>query len=165
MADEKKDDFFEDGEIKTSNSSPVTPGVKVTSTPKEKAKKKIVIKNPAGEEVSQKDYFYSSKGEDSAPTWFEKVCGKPVDREDMITVFNKVFRPSDGMLFYKAPNKEVYIVIVPLKHSQIIGLEQDSVEGDCEKHAMSFINEGSVNLDTLRLKLNKIASTIRIVDR
>ena len=155
MADEKNVDFF---------AGPETAPVKKPEVAK-KTKKLVVIKNSAGEVVDQKDYFFSAKSEDAAPTWFERVCGKPVDREDMIVVFHKFFKPSDGFLFYKAPNKEVYLVIVPLKHSSVVGLEHDSVEGDFQKHAMSFITEGSVNLDTLRLKLQKIAGTIRIVDR
>jgi hypothetical protein len=156
LVEEKKVDFF---------AGPETGPVEKPEVAKKPKKKLIVIKNPAGEEVAQKDYFFSAKGEDAAPPWFEKVCGKPVDREDMITIFNKFFKPSDGFLFYKTPNKEVYIVIVPLKHSSIVGQEHDSVEGDFQKHAMSFITEGSVNLDTLRLKLQKVAGTIRIVDR
>ncbi len=130
---------------------------------KQGVKKKIVIKNTLGEEVSQKDYFYSSKGNDTAPAYFTDVCGYPVDREDMLAVFHKIFRPKDGFLFYKTKEKEVYVIIVPIKHSSIIGADHDSIEGDFQKHAISFISEGSVNLDTLQMKLKKVASTIKIV--
>jgi hypothetical protein len=147
-----------------------TPPIEVTKTkndapPPVKKKKVLIIKNSLGEEISPKDYFYSSKGLDAAPTWFEKVCGTPVDREDMLAVFHKIFKPSDGFLFYKAPNKEVYVIIVPLKYSDIVGLEHDSVEGDFQRHAISFISEGSVNIDTLRIKLQKVRGTIKTVDR
>jgi len=129
----------------------------------DKKKAKIILKNTLGEEVSQKDYFYSSKGKDTTPVYFTEVCGNPVDREDMLTVFNKIFKPKDGILFYKTRDKEVYIIIVPLKHSSIVGPQHNSVEGEFQKHAISFISEGSVNLDTLRTKLQRVSNTIRIV--
>ncbi len=128
-----------------------------------KKKNKIVLKNTLGEEVSGSDYFYSKvKGEDTAPTFFTESYGYPVDREELLTVFNKVFNPKHGMLFYKARDKEVYVVIVPLKHSSTVGSSHDSIDGEFQKHAISFITEGSVNLDTLRSKLNRVSSTIKI---
>ena len=130
----------------------------------EKKKKiKIVIKNTLGEDVPQSDYFYSADGSDTAPLYFHDVCGYPVDREELLAVFNKVFKPKDGILFYKSKDKEVYLVIVPIKHSSIVGPAHNSVIGDFQKHAISFISEGSVNIDTLRTRLTKVASTIRIV--
>ncbi len=128
-----------------------------------KKKVKIILKNTLGEEVPQSDYFFSKNGEDTAPAYFPDVCGYPVDREEMLTVFNKVFKPKDGILFYKTKDKEVYIVIVPLKHSSIVGESHNSVDGDFQKHAISFITEGSVNLDTLRNKLIRVASTIKVI--
>ncbi len=130
----------------------------------EKKKKiKIVLKNTLGDDVNQTDYFFSLDEKDTAPSYFHEVCGYPVDREELITVFNKVFKPKDGILFYKAKDKEVYLVIVPLKHSSVVGFSHNSIEGDFQKHAISFITEGSVNLDTLRNKLTRVASTIKIV--
>ncbi len=129
-----------------------------------KNKKKITLKNTLGEEVPQKDYFYSTKGKDTAPSYFHDVCGQPVEREDMITVFNKIFKPKDGILFYKAMDKEVYIIIVPLKHSSVVGFEHNSIDGEFQKHAISFVSEGSVNLDTLKSKLTRVASTIKIAE-
>lgn len=126
-------------------------------------KVKVILKNTLGEEVPQNEYFYSEHGKDAAPTFFTESYGYPVDREDLLGVFNKIFRPKDGMLFYKAKDKEVYIVIVPLKHSSTVGQSHNSVEGEFQKHAVSFISEGSVNLDTLRNKLTRVASTIKIV--
>ncbi len=128
-----------------------------------KRKIKIVLKNTLGEEVPQSDYFYSPEGEDTAPIYFHDVCGYPVDREELLAVFNKVFKPKDGILFYKSKDKEVYLVIVPIKHSSIVGPSHNSVAGDFQKHAISFITEGSVNVDTLRNKLTRVASTIKIV--
>lgn len=128
-----------------------------------KKKVVIVIKNTLGEEVPQSDYFYSPDGSNTAPLYFHDVCGYPVDREELLAVFNKVFRPKDGILFYKAKDKEVYLIIVPIKHSSIVGAQHNSVPGDFQKHALSFITEGSVNVDTLRTKLTRVATTIKIV--
>ncbi len=133
----------------------------------EEAKKKavkIVLKNTLGEEVAQSDYFFSPDGSDTAPHYFHEVCGYAVDREELLAVFNKVFKPKDGMLFYKAKDKEVYLIIVPIKHSSVVGHAHNSVPGDFQKHALSFISEGSVNVDTLRMKLVRVASTIRIAE-
>lgn len=124
-------------------------------------KKTLVLKNVLGEEVEEKDYFFGGK----APKYFEKVCGMPVEREDMIEVFNKIFNPKDNILFYKVFNKEVYLIIVPLKYSSSVGVENESLEGDFQKHAISFIGEGSVNLETLKEKLKKIVQFVEYKDR
>lgn len=126
--------------------------------------KKIVLKNTLGEAVDPKDYFFSTTGKDAAPIYFHEVCGFAVEREDMLTIFNKVFKPRDGILFYKTQDKEVYIIIVPIKHSSIVGAEHNSVDGEFQKHAISFVSEGSVNLDMLRTKLLKVSSTIKIAE-
>lgn len=119
--------------------------------------KKSVLKNTAGNEVPEKDYFYAKDGkEGSAPISFTKMCGYRVDREDLLAVFDKIFKPEDNFLFYKSGNKEVYLVIVPLKFSTSVGDTHESVDGDFQKHAISFIGEGSVNLETLKLKLNRV---------
>ena len=122
--------------------------------------KKAILKNTIGKELNEKDYFFGGV----APATFNKVCGIPVDREDLIEVFDRVFDKSDNFLFYKSLNKEVYIVIIPLKNSTTVGVENDSVEGDFQKHAISFIGEGSVNLDTLKLKLQRIKTFVKNVD-
>ena len=125
-------------------------------------RKEIILYDVAGKPVKEKDYFF--KGE--APSYFTKISGVPVDREDMIAVFNKIFKPKYGFLFYKDKTKEVYLVIVPIKYSTQVGDDNDSVKGEFQKHAMSFINEGSVNLDTLKSKLLNIfdSGTIKIKD-
>ena len=128
---------------------------------KEKVVKKIILKNTSGKKVPEADYFFGG----NAPTSFEGTCGAPVDREDLLTVFNKVFRPTDNFLFYKQKDKEVYLVIVPIKYSTTIGEYNNSIEGDFQKHAISFINEGSVNLDTLRMKLERIPKFVKYSDR
>lgn len=135
-----------------------TPEATVT----EKPKIKIVLKDVLGNEVSNKDYFYSSKGEDAAPAYFNKICGDPVNRDDMLKVFNKVFAPADGFLFYKERDKECFLVIVPLKYSVEVGVEQNSIDGEFQKHAISFLMEGSVNLETLRMKLLRIKNWIKM---
>jgi hypothetical protein len=128
---------------------------------KEKVAKKTILKNTSGKEVPEADYFFGGK----APNSFEKYCGKPVEREDLLTVFNKVFKPEDNFLFYKEVDKEVYLIIPPLKYSTTVGVEQNSLEGDFQKHAISFIGEGSVNLDTLKMKLNRIPKFCKFSDR
>ena len=123
--------------------------------------KKLILKNTSGKEVPASDYFY--KG--IIPSGFVGTCGKPVDREDLLSVFNKVFKPSDNILFYKQDDKEVYLIIIPLKYSDSVGLEHDSIDGDFQKHAISFLEEGSVNLDTLRQKLERIIKFVKYSDR
>jgi hypothetical protein len=124
-------------------------------------KLKFMLKNSTGKDVPSSDYFY--KG--IIPSGFEGTCGKPVDREDLLTVFNKVFKPSDNILFYKQQDKEVYLVIVPLKYSDSVGDAHDSLDGDFQKHAISFLTEGSVNVDSLRQKLEKIKKFVKFNDR
>jgi hypothetical protein len=126
-----------------------------------KTKSSVVLLNSSGKEVPANDYFF--KG--IIPSGFDGTCGKPVDREDLLSVFNKVFKPSDNILFYKQADKEVYIIIVPLKYSDSVGEEHDSVDGDFQKHAISFLSEGSVNLDSLKQKLEKIVKFVKYTDR
>jgi len=147
-----------------------TPVVKkVTVVKKEAVKevKKTILKNTSGKEVDEGDYFYSNEGlsKGKAPNGFSKTCGYPVEREDLVGVFNKIFKPEDGVLFYKQPDKEVYLVIVPIKYSASVGEHNGSLEGDFQKHAISFLNEGSVNLDTLKTKLKRIVPFVKYNDR
>jgi len=128
---------------------------------KEVAKPKIVLKNTSGKDMKLEDYFFGGV----AFPGFHKACGMPVDREDLIEVFNKIFNPSDNFLFYKTSNKEVYVIIVPIKFSSMIGDYNNSIDGDCQKHAISFTQEGSVNIDTLKLKLKKILTFVKFTDR
>lgn len=130
------------------------------------AKEKIILKNIYGEVMDEKDYFWGVKNKDGkmeyAPKYFNRVCGMPVDREDMIEVFKKVFgEAAPEFLFYKKSNMEIYIVIVPLRRATVVGESEDSLPGDFQKHTMSFIGEGSVNLDTLKLKLKKISGFLK----
>jgi hypothetical protein len=122
----------------------------VTKT--QKNVQEVILKDTLGEEAFPEDYFYNGV----IPSGFAGTCGKPVDDEELLKVFNKIFNPSYKFLFYRAKGKEVYIVIVPIKYSTIIGEEKESLDGDFQKHAISFINEGSVNIDTLKNKLSKV---------
>ncbi|MEI6732232.1 MAG: hypothetical protein WCK90_06165 [archaeon] len=124
-------------------------------------KKKQILKDSSGKEVPEANYFFGGE----APSGFEKDCGKPVDREDLLSVFNKVFKPEDNFLFYKVLDKEVYIIVVPIKYSTTIGDYNNSMAGDFQKHALSFLNEGSVNLDTLKMKLKRILPFCKFSDR
>lgn len=123
--------------------------------------KKIILKNSSGKEVPEENYFFGGK----APSGFEGTCGVAVDREDLLDVFNKVFKPEDNILFYRQKDKEVYLVIIPLKFSAIVGESNNSMDGDFQKHAISFLSEGSVNLDTLKQKLKRIVPFIKFTDR
>ena len=127
----------------------------------EKTKEKIILKNSLGKEVPAADYFY--KG--IVPAGFAGTCGNPVDREDLNAIFHKVFKPEDNLLFYRQTDKEVYLVIIPIKYATEVGDSEDSFEGDFQKHAISFLTEGSVNPDTLRQKLEKINKFVKYSDR
>lgn len=137
------------------------PRAAATPKPLEAKVKSVIIKNTQGKEMSVDDYFFKGV----LPSGFEGTCGKPVEREDLLDVFNKVFRPTDNILFYKQVDKEVYLVIVPIKYSVSVGDFNDSMDGDFQKHAISFLTEGSVNLETLRQKLERIVKFIKYTDR
>jgi hypothetical protein len=120
----------------------------------------IILKDVDGEEVDQKDYFFPNieKGiTDTAPSYFNRTFGMPVDREDLLEVFNNIFDKKKKFLFYKCRDKEVYLVIVPIKFATTVNRKNDSIPGDFQKHAVSFINEGSVNIESLKMKLTKVA--------
>ena len=127
-----------------------------------------ILKNTRGENVEVKDYFYAKPGETAiAPNFFNKSCGLPVnpmERPELIEIFDKVFNPQDNFLFLKSKNSEVYSVLVPLKYTEIGG-QEDSILGDYQLHAISFIPDGSVNFDKLKAELKKIASMIKYHDR
>lgn len=146
---------IEQGKIKKANEKKAA---------EEAKKNKIILQNTLGEDVAQKDYFFHyvdpKTGEekiDTAPASFNKVCGYPVDREDLIEIFHLSFPASKDFLFYKLRDKEVYLVIVPLKYAKTISKFNESMAGDFQKHSLSFIGEGSVNMDTLKMKLERIA--------
>lgn len=151
------------GTVKVPVAESTTPrAIKLTKKPA----KPLVLKNTLGKTVDEGDYFYSREGNNgkAAPS-FNEVCGMPVEREDLLGVFNKVFDPKDNVLFYKTTDKEVYVIIVPLKYSSSVGEEQESIDGDFQKHAISFLQEGSVNLDTLKAKLKRIVPFVKYTDR
>lgn len=134
-------------------------------------KKKLTLRNIDGEDVDEKDYFITGIADNpvtkqketiTAPAYFNEICGMPVDREDMIEVFRKVFGDAaPEFLFYKAKYKEIYIIIVPLRRATVVGQTEDNLPGDFQKHAISFIGDGSVNLDTLKIKLRKISGFLK----
>jgi hypothetical protein len=123
--------------------------------------KKSILQNVLGEDVSEADYFFNGV----VPSGFLGTCGKPVDREDLIEIFHKVFNPKDNILFYKQLDKEVYIVIIPIKYSSSIGEHNNSIDGDFQKHAISFLSEGSVNADSMKQKLQRIKKFVKYDDR
>src|SRR5690606_6081808 len=100
--------------------------------PKLKIKKptnEIILKTLDGEDVLAENYFYKPEDQElMVPTFFNKVCGKPVDREDLIEIFNKIFKPEDKFLFYKKQDREIYIVIPPMKFADL-GPEHGSENG------------------------------------
>lgn len=133
-------------------------------------KSQIVLKDVDGNDVDQADYFYPRLKDETidgkvlkattetAPSYFNKVCGMPVDREDILEVFNEIFSKSKKFLFYKARDKELYHIIIPLKYAKTVNKSNESTPGDIQKHAISFIGDGSVNVDSLKFKLNRIAN-------
>lgn len=141
----------------------------------EHAKKNLlVLKDVDGDDVDQSEYFFPREvrevqkdavgkeiilepTEETAPIYFNKSCGYPVDREELIEEFVRNFPRKKGFLFYKLRDKEVYLVIVPLAYATRISRANESRPGDFQRHALSFIQEGSVNVDSLRLKLQRIA--------
>lgn len=123
--------------------------------------KEQVLKNTAGEDVPVADYFFAEEGETAvAPGYFNKACGFPVDREDITEIFNRVFKISDNFLLLKTNDKEIYGVLVPLKFATMVSHEDESRLGDCQYHAVSFIPDGSVNLDKFEREMKKIAALI-----
>jgi len=136
----------------------------------EKNKSKIILKDTLGKDVDQKDYFFPRLVEEktldgtilpvtdqTAPVYFNKMCGVPVEREELIEVFHNAFGKDKGFLFYKSISQELYLIIVPLKYATTVSRSNDSQAGHFQRHALSFINEGSVNADSLKLKLAKVA--------
>jgi hypothetical protein len=136
----------------------------------EEAKKNIVIlKDVDGDDVDQAEYFFPrteaekigdkrlEPTDQTAPIYFNKTCGMPVERDELIEIFLQFFPRSKGFLFYKARDREVYLVIVPLKYATTITKANESRPGDFQRHALSFIAEGSVNVESLKLKLARIA--------
>lgn len=128
-----------------------------SSKPTKKVKP-FILKNTAGEEVPMEEYFYNGKN----PIGFGEFV--PVEREDLIEIFDKIFDPKYGFLFYKSITSEVYLVIIPLKYATAVGKENESIDGDFQKHSLSFLSEGSVNADTLRMKLSRILKFVKLGD-
>lgn len=140
-----------------------------------KPTKPLVLKNTSGEEMDPVNYFYPFQVDDEKsgnkagdviiPPYFNKTCGMPVEREDLVEVFNEIFNPEDGFLFYKTMDKEVYVVIIPIQFSTEIGTKFNSQPCDYQKHSISFIVEGSANVDTLRAKLKRVANSIHYTNK
>lgn len=139
----------------------------------EARKNDVILQDVDGDDVDQSEYFWPRSEKEktgtspnektleptdqTAPVSFNRTCGMPVDRDELIEVFLQYFPRSKGFLFYKARDKEVYLVIVPLKYATTISRANESRPGDFQRHALSFIVEGSVNVDSLKLKLARIA--------
>jgi len=151
----------QEGKIEKNNIKKVEDGVKNTN---------FILKDSAGNDVDPRDYFFWNPTDEykktlkpgekvhEIPPFFHKWCGYPVDREDLLEAFHRVFKKEDGFLFYKARDKELYLIIVPLKKAKTVSEFNESIHGDFQRHAISFINEGSVNIDSLLQKLQKVAT-------
>jgi hypothetical protein len=123
------------------------------------------IKNSRGQDVPVEDYFYAVEGQKAvAPGFFNKAVGFPSDREDLIELFDKVFKPEDNFVLLKSRDKEVYSILVPLKYADI-GSKDDSVLGDYQVHAISFVTDGSVNYEKFTGWLLKVAQTTKYANR
>lgn len=136
-------------------------------------KTRVILQDVDGDDVDQAEYFFPrlvkqvinektpnervfEPTDQTAPIYFNKTYGLPVDRDELIDEFVKYFPRKKGFLFYKLRDKEVYLVIVPLKYARTVSASNESLPGDFQKHALSFIQEGSVGLDSLRIKLERI---------
>ncbi len=130
---------------------------KADNTKAETAVVKPILKNTRGQDVPVEDYFFAKDGEQAiAPSFFNKAIGYPVDREDLVQLFDKVFKPEDNFVLLKDGYKEVYNILVPLKYSDI-GSKEDSILGDYQVHGVSFIMDGSVNYDKFATALLQVA--------
>ena len=132
------------------------------TTPKKESKKVLSFVASSGALVPFGNYTYTAHGAEAvepAPHVIKKM-GTPVEEDDLLDTFHKVFAAKHEFLFYKEGRKEVYTVIVPLTHVTELGAEEDSVTGECQVHAMSFIMEGSIDADTLTSKLKRIAKNL-----
>ncbi len=128
---------------------------------KAEAKTDFIFQTPDGTDVDPGNYvFPNEEGEVVVSPFFHKVYGYPVDREELIEVFFEVFAPKDEVLFYKKKQNETYTVIIPLAKASI-SLKTGAQGGDVQVHSMSFITEGSVNSQTLSLKLAAIAKALK----
>lgn len=141
----------------------------------EARKSQVILRDVDGHDVDQEDYFFPRTAKEvikrgpnepdlvleptkeTAPVYFNRVHGMPVEDEQLIEVFLQKFPRAKGFLFYKLRGKEVYLVIVPLKYATTINAANESRPGDFQRHALSFIAEGSVNVESLKLKLERIA--------
>jgi len=67
--------------------------IKTDGTKTEKVAKKksqIILATIDGTEVDPKSYFYAPEGEELLiPPYFNKMCGRPVNRDDLNDVFSK----------------------------------------------------------------------------
>ncbi|MGI9142560.1 MAG: hypothetical protein ACR2IJ_05170 [Fluviibacter sp.] len=161
MTETKKDDSFEPTAEEIAAAKKLEADKKKAEAA-EKAKPAFTLKNTAGKEVKDSDYFYSTTPAGYTPTAnMKNVIGTPVAREDLVEMFDQIFDPKHGILFYKKIDTEVYIVIVPLKYSTSVGRTHESVDGDFQKHAISVIADGSVNMDSFKLKLKRIIPFIK----
>lgn len=151
----------EESVVVTKKKKVVAPIIKDTNS------SEIILKDTELNDVEPGDYFYdeSGKKEGKPSSSFHKVCGYPVDRADLLGTFHKVFKPEHGLLFYKDMTKELYLVIVPLEKSSTLGPTYESKNGDYQRHAISFLNEGAVNVDTLKKKLEQIKKFVKYDDR
>lgn len=123
--------------------------------------KKQIIQNNKGEDVPLENYFFVNPGETIfVPNYFNDAFGKPTDREDLIEIFDTIFKPEDNFILLKDKTKEVYNIMVPLKFSNEVNFAENSQTGDCQIHAISFITDGSVNHDKFKSALKKISSLI-----
>jgi len=141
----------------------------IADAKKKSEKNALVLRDVDGDDVDQAEYFFARTEEEvidkithkvstrTAPTYFNAICGLPVEREELLEAFKLHFPTRKGFLFYKLRDKEVYLVIVPLKYATTISKSNESRPGDFQRHALSFIGEGSVNVDSLKIKLNRIA--------
>jgi hypothetical protein len=151
MTETKQEDSFEPtpAEVAAAKKAAIDAG---------KEKKGYTLKDTSGKPVDSGDYFFSTtdKKYPLDKDIIKNYIGEPVTREDLIAIFNEVFKPELGVLFYKKIDTEVYIVIIPIKYSSTVSRFHESGDGAVQIHSISQIAEGSVNIDAFRAKLKRI---------
>lgn len=161
MTEIKKDDSFEPTPAEIAEAKRLE-AEKKKAEAVEKAKPAFTLKNTAGKDMKSEDYFYATTPAGYKPTAnMKNVIGTPVTREDLVDMFDQIFDPKHGILFYKKIDTEVYIVIIPLAKSTSVGRTHESVDGDFQKHAISVIADGSVNMDSFKMKLKRILPFVK----
>lgn len=124
---------------------------------------KQVLKNTKGEDVPDADYFFKGENKEVyAPNYFNQLVGYPVDPEfeEVISIFDSIFKPEDNFLLLKKRGQEVYSVVVPVAFATELMEENDPRAGEAQIHTISFTADGGFNTDKFRTFLQRVVALI-----